>query len=203
MFDTAIGLFYFFILTCGSYLVTRERFPLHTCIPVLSLYGGFSASSPAPLQRLKYRVRWRITALKVKQTLRSLQCSAVFQIHLCLIILAARLKHAMHVQSREKTFGERWAEFSHKSFLLYILYLHLLKWFHKITCTSMSFLVISFLLVMSLFYPSIHLGLTLHTFCLHNEINPVLGSAEECLNLWFKWIQLLWQKLWKSSWIFN
>lgn len=169
---------------------------------MLSLYGGFPAYSPEPLQKLKYRVWWgtpgRIIALKVNQTLTSLQCSAVFQIHLYLIILEARLEHAVSVQSREKTFVERWAEFSHRSFLLYILYLHLLKWFHKITSTSMSFLVISFLLVMSLFYPSTHLGLTSHTFCLHSEINPVLGSAEECLNLWFKWIQLLWQKLWRG-----
>lgn len=47
----------------------------------------------------------------------------------------------------------------------------------------MSILVLSFLLVMSLNFPSTHLGLTLHTFCLHSEINPIMGYAEECLNL--------------------
>lgn len=118
--------FYFFILTCGSYSVTRRQFPLRTCIPVLSLYGGFPASSPAPLQRLKCRVWWRtpgrITAFRVNQTLTSLWFSAVFQIHLHLIILEARLEHAVCGQSREKIFGQRQAEFSHRSFLLYMLY---------------------------------------------------------------------------------
>lgn len=47
----------------------------------------------------------------------------------------------------------------------------------------MSILVLSFLLVMSLNFPSTRLGLTLHTFCLHSEINLIMGYAEECLNL--------------------
>lgn len=86
----------------------------------------------------------------------------------------------MHVQSKErKLWGKDWQNFLTE----FSAYLHLLKWVHKIIYTFMSILVLSFLLVMSLNFPSTHLGLTLHTFCLHSEINPVMGSAKECLNL--------------------
>lgn len=52
-------------------------------------------------------------AFKVNQTITSLQCSAVFQIHLHFIILEAGLEHAMPVQSKErKHLGKDWQTFS-------------------------------------------------------------------------------------------
>lgn len=59
-----------------------------------------------------WRTPGRIIAFKVNQTLTSLQCSAVFQIQLCLIVLEAGLEHAMHVQSKERKHLEKdWQKF--------------------------------------------------------------------------------------------
>lgn len=47
----------------------------------------------------------------------------------------------------------------------------------------MSVLVISFPIGYALNFSSICVVFNFHSCCLHSEINPTLGSAQECLNL--------------------
>lgn len=174
--------FYFYILLRDAWLVPPRQFPLSTCVRAWSLHKGLPAPSPEPLQRQKCDVWWRTpggtTVFWAKRMLGDLWCSGCLS-DVVVVVNHLSSKTGAGSAPSEQTggvWGKRLSELSCCRCFIYPCGNGFLKLFINLWALQSSFP-----LVMSLNFPSTCVRLTFH--CLQSEINPVLGSAQECLNL--------------------